>query len=201
MDRVAGVPRTRRRHRDRHVPRGVRHAGGVLPKSGGGVGGGRARRAGLPRLSADPMEVPAHQQRTGGYQPRDKAQVALRADVPLHGFTGAYGRRGHVRAGQDVAEVKVLLGGKDGRALGRGPHARDRRDGRLGAAGNGSQEDNRIGPQACGQDRDDIGYQPYSRFQDDGPTHFGSSATPSFSTLPISAIWPTEKPKNRGRLD
>lgn len=66
MDRVAGVPRARRRHRDRHVPRGVRHAGGVLPESGGGAGGGRARRAGLPRLTADPMEVPAHQKRTGG---------------------------------------------------------------------------------------------------------------------------------------
>ena len=66
MDRVAGVPRARRRHRDRHVPRGVRHAGGVLPESGGGAGGGRARRAGLPRLTADAMEVPAHQKRTGG---------------------------------------------------------------------------------------------------------------------------------------
>lgn len=136
-----------------------------------------------------------------GTNRENKAQVALRADVPLHGFTGAYGRRGHVRAGQDVAEVKVLLGGKDGRALGRGPHARNRRDGRLGAAGSGGQEDNRIGPQACGQDRDDIGYQPYSRFQDDGPARFGSCATPTFSTLPISAVWPTEKPKSRGRLD
>lgn len=120
---------------------------------------------------------------------------------PPHGFTGAYGRLGHVRAGRDVTEVKVLLGGKDGRALRRGPHARDRRDGRLGAAGSGGQEDNRIGPRACGQDRGDIGYQPYSRFQDDGPTRFGSCATPTFSTLPISAVWPTEKPKNRGRLD
>lgn len=65
MNRVAGVPRARRCHRDRHVPRSVRHAGGALPE-GGGAGGGRARRAGLPRLSADPMEVPAHQKRTGG---------------------------------------------------------------------------------------------------------------------------------------
>lgn len=29
QDRLAGVPRARRRHRDRHVPRGLRHAGGV----------------------------------------------------------------------------------------------------------------------------------------------------------------------------
>ncbi len=66
MDHVAGVPWARRRHRDDHVPRGVRHAGGVLPEGGSGAERGRARRAGLPRLSADPMEVPAHQQRTGG---------------------------------------------------------------------------------------------------------------------------------------
>ena len=33
QDRVAGVPRARRRHRDGHVPRGVRHAGGVLPEA------------------------------------------------------------------------------------------------------------------------------------------------------------------------
>lgn len=66
MDRVAGVPRARRRHRDDHTPRGVRHAEGVLPEGGSGAGEGRARRADLPRLSADPMEVPAHQQRTGG---------------------------------------------------------------------------------------------------------------------------------------
>ncbi|WP_216595107.1 hypothetical protein, partial [Collinsella aerofaciens] len=32
--------------------------------------------------------------------------------------------------------------------------------------------------------RGGIGYQPYSRFQDAGPTHFGSGATPTFSTLP-----------------
>lgn len=62
------------RRRDGHAPRGVRHAGGVLPE-GGGAGGGRARRAGLPRLSADPLEVPAHQQRAGEDQPGDKAQV------------------------------------------------------------------------------------------------------------------------------
>lgn len=89
MDRVAGVPRARRRHRDRHVPRGVRHAGGVLPQGGDGAGGGRARRAGLPRLPADPLEAPAHQQRAGEDQPGDKAQVARRAGVPPHGLAGA----------------------------------------------------------------------------------------------------------------
>lgn len=198
MDRVAGVPRARRRHQDGHVPRGVRHARGVLPEGGSGAGGGRARHSGPPRLSADPLEVTARQQRPGAEQPRDKEQAARRADVPLHGFTGAHDRRGHVRAGRDVVGVKVLLGGKDGRALRRGPHARNRRDGRLGAAGCGSQEDNRIGPRACGQNRDGTGYQPCSRLQNAGPTRFKSSATPTFSTLPISTVWPTEKPKNRG---
>lgn len=89
QERVAGVPRARRRHRDGHVPRGVRHAGGVLPEGGGGAGGGRARRAGLPRLSADPLKAPAHQQRPGENEPRDKAQVARRSGVPLHGLAGA----------------------------------------------------------------------------------------------------------------
>lgn len=117
QDRVAGVPRARRRHRDGHVPRGVRHAGGVLPQGGGGAGGGRARRAGLPRLPADPLEAPAHQQRAGEDQPGDKAQVARRAGVPLHGLAGAARGRGHVRAGRDMAGVQVLLGGEDERAL------------------------------------------------------------------------------------
>ena len=48
---------------------------------------------------------------------RDKAQVARSAGVPLHGLTGATRGRGHVRA------------------LRRELHARDRRDGRLGAPG------------------------------------------------------------------
>ena len=34
QDRLAGVPRARRRHRGRHVPCSVRHAGGVLPEGG-----------------------------------------------------------------------------------------------------------------------------------------------------------------------
>ena len=117
QDRVAGVPRARRRHRDGHVPRGVRHAGGVLPQGGGGAGGGRARRAGLPRLPAGPLEAPAHQHRAGEDQPGDKAQVARRAGVPLHGLAGAARGRGHVRAGRDMAGVQVLLGGEDERAL------------------------------------------------------------------------------------
>ena len=45
MDRVAGVPRARRRHRDGHIPRGVRHAGGVLPEGGDGAGGGQPRHS------------------------------------------------------------------------------------------------------------------------------------------------------------
>lgn len=66
------------------------------------------------------------------------------------------------------------------RALRRGSHARDRWAGRLGADGGGGQEDNRIRPRTWGQDRGDIGYQPYSRFQDAGPTRLGSSSTPNF---------------------
>lgn len=124
----------RRRHRDGHVPRGVRHAGGVLPQGGGGAGGGRARRAGLPRLPADPLEAPAHQQRAGEDQPGDKAQVARRAGVPLHGLAGAARGRGHVRAGRGMAGVQVLLGGEDERALRRRSHPGNRRPRRLGAA-------------------------------------------------------------------
>ncbi|MGO5290026.1 hypothetical protein, partial [Collinsella sp. LCP21S3_C7] len=41
---------------------------------------------------------------------------------------------------------------------------------------------------ACGQGRGGIGYQPYSRFWDAGPTRFGSGTTPTFSTLPQSAM-------------
>lgn len=75
------------------------------------------RDAGLPRLPADPLEAPAHQQRAGEDQPGDKAQVARRAGVPLHGLAGAARGRGHVRAGRDMAGVQVLLGGEDERAL------------------------------------------------------------------------------------
>ena len=157
---------------------------GVLPEGYGDPRGGRAGRPGIPRLPAVALEAPAHQQRPGEDEPRDKAQVEGGAGVPLDGIAGATGRRGHVGAGRDVAGVEVLLGGKDGRALRRGPHARDRRDGRPGAAGGGGQEDDRIGPRACGQDRGGIGYQPCSRFQDAGPTRFGSGATTTFSTLP-----------------
>ena len=49
------------------------------------------------------LEAPAHQQRPGADEPRDKAQVEGGADVPLDGIAGAPGRRGHVRAGRDVA--------------------------------------------------------------------------------------------------
>lgn len=38
------------------------------------------------------------------------------------------------------------------------------------------------------QGRGGIGYQPYSRSQDAGPTRFGSGATPTFSTLPVGAM-------------
>lgn len=113
----------------------------VLPEDDGNPRGGRAGRPSTPRFSAVALEAPAHQQRPGADEPRDKAQVECGADVPLDDIAGASSRRGHVRAGRDVAGVEVLLGGEDGRALRRGPHAQDRRGGRLGAAGGGSQED------------------------------------------------------------
>lgn len=89
MDRVAGVPRARRRDRDRHVPRGVRHARGVLSEGCGDPRGGRAGRPGIPRLPAVALETPAHQKRQGADEPRDKAQIARSAGVPLHGLAGA----------------------------------------------------------------------------------------------------------------
>jgi hypothetical protein len=89
MDRVAGVPRARRRDRDRHVPRGVRHARGVLSEGCGNPRGGRAGRPGIPRLPAVALETPAHQERPGADEPRAKAQIARSAGVPLHGLAGA----------------------------------------------------------------------------------------------------------------
>lgn len=80
-------------------PRGVRHAGELLPEGRGGAGGGGARRPGLPRLPAGALKAPAHQQRAGEDEQGNKAQVARRAGVPVHGLAGAPGRRGHVRAG------------------------------------------------------------------------------------------------------
>lgn len=121
QDRLAGVPRARRRHRGRNVPRGVRHAGGLLPESGGDPRGGRAGHPGISGLPAVALEAPAHQQPPGAHEPRDKAQVECSAGVPLDGIAAAAGRSRHVRAGRGVAGVQVLLGGKDGRALRRGP--------------------------------------------------------------------------------
>lgn len=54
QDRLAGVPRPRRRHRDGNVPRGVRHAGGVLPQGGGGAGGGIFQ---VPGRRADSLRI------------------------------------------------------------------------------------------------------------------------------------------------
>lgn len=71
QDRLAGVPRARRHHRDRHVPRGARHAGGVPPEGCGDPRGGRAGRPGIPRLPAVALEASAYQQRQGADQPRD----------------------------------------------------------------------------------------------------------------------------------
>ena len=94
----------------------------------------RARRPGLPRLPSDPLEAAAHQQRAGEDEQGDKAQVARGPGIPVHGLARAARRRGHVRAGRDMAGVQVLLGGEDERALRRGAQARNRRAGRLGPA-------------------------------------------------------------------
>lgn len=112
----------------------MRHAGGMLPEGGDGAGGGQARRAGLPRLPADPLEAPAHQQRAGEDQPRDKAQVARRAGVSFLGLAGAASGRGQVRAGRDMAAIQVLLAGEDERALRRWSRSENRRSRRVYAA-------------------------------------------------------------------
>lgn len=120
QDHLAGVPWARRRHGGGHVPCGVRLARGVLPEGRGGAWGGRARRPGLPRLPAVPLEAAARQQRAGGDDQGDKAQVARGPGIPVHGLARAARRRGHVRAGRDMAGVQVLLGGEDELALRRG---------------------------------------------------------------------------------
>lgn len=71
QDRLAGVPRARRHHRDHHVPRGARHAGGVPLEGCGDPRRDRAGRPGIPRLPAIALEASAYQQRPGADQPRD----------------------------------------------------------------------------------------------------------------------------------
>lgn len=61
----------------------------MLSEGRDGARGGRARRPDLPRLSADVLEAPAHQQRAGEDEPGDKAQVARRAGIPFYGLAGA----------------------------------------------------------------------------------------------------------------
>lgn len=137
----------------------LKYAGGVLPKGGGDYRGDRAGRPGIPLFPAVALKAPAHQQRPRADKPRDKAQVDGGADIPstasLMRLTGA------VMCEQDKVwqELSYFFGGKNERALRRGSHVRDRRDGRLGAAGSGGQEDDRIWPQACGRDRGNIRYQ------------------------------------------
>lgn len=67
----------------------------VLPEGGDDTRECRAGRPGIPRLPAVALEAPAHQQRAGEDQPRDKAQVARRAGVPFNGLAGAARGRGH----------------------------------------------------------------------------------------------------------
>ena len=94
----------------RGLPPGDRDVEGVLP------GGGRAQRAGLPRLPTEPLEATAHQQPAGAHQQRDKAQVARGAGVPVGGVAGVPGERRHVRPGRGMVAVEVLLGGSHIRA-------------------------------------------------------------------------------------
>lgn len=117
---------------------GVRHAERVLPEGGGNPRGGRAGRPGIPRFPAVAQEALAHHQRPGADKPRDKVQVEGGAGVPLDGIADASSCS--VMSEQDEAwqESRCLFGGKDERALRRGSHVRDRRDGRLGAAGSGA---------------------------------------------------------------
>lgn len=110
-----------RRHCRGHVPRGVRDAGGVLPESGEGVrGGGGARRARVPGLSALALEATAHQQRTGARQTRYKAQVEGCAGLPVGEFAAQARGRRHVRPGRDMVRLAPLLGEEGGRDARRG---------------------------------------------------------------------------------
>ena len=126
QDRGARVPPQGGRRRPRGLPPGDRDAGGLLPGGRPHTRGGRARRAGLPRLPARPLEAPAHQQPSGAHQPRDKAQVARGADVPVGGVAGASGGRRHVRPGRGVVALEVLLGAHHVRAPRRAGRATDR---------------------------------------------------------------------------
>ena len=175
---------------------------GCLPEGGGDPRGGRAGRAGPPRLPAVAPQAPARRQRAGAGEQGDKVQAARGAGVPLGGIAGEARRRGHVRAGRDMAGVQVLLGGEDERALRRGARARNRREGRPGAARGRGQEDARVRPRACGQGRGGIGYQTYSRFPGAGQTRFGSGATPTFPTLPggTGRFWEHNAVKRRAFL-
>lgn len=106
--------------------------------------------------------------RTNNVQERTNREIKRRSRV-VQAFpsTASLMRLpGAVMSEQDEAwqESMYFFGGKDEQALRRGSHVRDRRDGRLGAAGGGGQEDNRIGPRAYGQDRGDIRFQPCSKF-------------------------------------
>lgn len=117
---------------------GVRHAERVLPEGGGNPRGGRAGRPGIPRFPAVAQEALAHHQRPGA----DNREIKCRSRV-VQAFpsTASLMRlAGSVMSEQDEAwqESRCLFGGKDERALRRGSHVRDRRDGRLGAAGSGA---------------------------------------------------------------
>ena len=150
---------------------------------------------------------PSHRKRlrADNVQERASREIKRRPRVvqvsPPDGIAGEARRRGHVRAGRDTAGAQVLLGGEDERALRRGARARNRREGRLGAARGRGQEDARARPRACGQGRGGIGYQTYSRFPGAGQTRFGSGATPTFPTLPAQPLGALPRSAGRGADD
>lgn len=118
-----------------------------------------ARPLDEPRRQVEPVE--RHVLHAVGVQQR-------RRILPEHRPEGVRGRR----------EAERAFGARSSRATWPAPGPQGT------ACRSGGQEDDRVRSRACGQGRDGIGYQPYSRFWDAGPTRFGSGATPTFSTLP-----------------
>lgn len=114
--------------------------------------------AGLPRLPAVALEAPAHQQRAGAGQSRDKAQVACGVGVPVRGVVAEAGRGRHVRSGRGVVWLALLLGEKDGRDARGAAQGRGLGRARLGRAGGGGQEDDRVESRACRRRGGGLGY-------------------------------------------
>ena len=65
-------------------------------------------RSPYPGIPAFALEAPAHEQRAGARQPRDKAPQPRRAGVPVGGVVGTPGRGRDVRAGRDLVGIALL---------------------------------------------------------------------------------------------